>query len=198
MRTPNGQTSYPFLSAGAFTAALAVRETGPAGAPKPRLLDRVREAIAARHYTHRTEKAYIHWIKRYTFFHGKRHPNEMGAAEVTAFLTSLAVHDNVAASTQNQALSALLFLYREVLGVELPWLDDVIRATRPQHLPVAASSRLMWAHATRCTPHCGTVAQRRQGLTSQWSRRPIASAPSSLQLLGAAHRGRWADKNRAP
>jgi integrase len=132
----NGQISYPFLSAGAFTAALAVREAGPAGAPKPRLLDRVREAIAARHYSHRTEKAYIHWIKRYIFFHGKRHPIEMGAPEVTAFLTSLAVHDEVAASTQNQALSALLFLYREVLGVELPWLDDVVRAKRPQHLPV--------------------------------------------------------------
>ena len=132
----NGRISYPFLSAGAFTVALAVRETGPAGAPKPRLLDRVREAIAARHYSHRTEKAYIHWIKRYIFFHGKRHPIEMGAAEVTAFLTSLAVHDEVAASTQNQALSALLFLYREVLGVELPWLADVVRAKRPQHLPV--------------------------------------------------------------
>ena len=75
----NGRISYPFLSAGAFTAAPAVRETGPACAPKPRLLDRVREAIAARHYSHRTEKAYIHWIKRYIFFHGKRHPIEMGA-----------------------------------------------------------------------------------------------------------------------
>jgi integron integrase len=132
----NGQIPYPLLSAGAFTAAHAVRETGPAGAPKPRLLDRVREAIGARHYSHRTEKAYVHWIKRYIFFHGKRHPAEMGAPEVTAFLTSLAVQDKVAASTQNQALSALLFLYREVLGVELPWLDDVVRAKRPQHLPV--------------------------------------------------------------
>ena len=126
----------PIPSAGAFTATLAVRETGLAGAPKPRLLDRVRETIRARHYSHRTEKAYVHWIKRYIFFHGKRHPAEMGAPEVTAFLTSLAVQDKVAASTQNQALSALLFLYREVLGVELPWLDDVVRAKRPQHLPV--------------------------------------------------------------
>ena len=103
----NGQIPYPLLSAGAFAPAHAVRETGPASAPKPRLLDRVREAIGARHYSHRTEKAYIHWIKRFIFFHGKRHPAEMGAAEVTAFLTSLAVHDKVAASTQNQALSAL-------------------------------------------------------------------------------------------
>ncbi len=131
----NSKISYSILSAGAFTATLAVRETSPAHAPKPRLLDQVREAVRARHYSRRTE-GYIHWIKRYIFFHGKRHPAELGASEVTAFLTSLAVHDKVAASTQNQALSALLFLYREVLSVELPWLDDVIRAKRPQHLPV--------------------------------------------------------------
>src|SRR5688572_31152511 len=123
-------------SLGVVTNRLAVRETGPAAVPPPRLLDRVREAIRARHYSRRTEKAYVHWIKRYIFFHGKRHPVEMGAAEVTAFLTSLAVHDKVAASTQNQALSAVLFLYREVLGIELPWLDDVVRARQPQPLPV--------------------------------------------------------------
>jgi integron integrase len=128
--------SYPILSAGARTAMLAFRETGPADAPKPRLLDRVREAIRTRHYSRRTEKAYVHWIKRYIFFHGKRHPAEMGAAEVTRFLTFLAVEGKVASSTQNQALSALLFLYREVLGMELPWLDDLVRAKRPQHLPV--------------------------------------------------------------
>jgi integron integrase len=127
---------YPVPSGGAVTATLAVREVSPGGVPKPRLLDRVREAVSARHYSRRTEKAYVHWIKRYIFFHGKRHPAEMGAAEVTLFLTSLAVHGKVAASTQNQALSALLFLYREVLGVQLPWLDDVVRAKRPQHLPV--------------------------------------------------------------
>jgi len=132
----NSRTSYPMPSARAVTATLTVREAGPADATKPRLLDRVREAIRARHYSRRTEKAYVHWIKRYIFFHGKRHPAEMGAHEVGAFLTSLAVHDKVAASTQNQALSSLLFLYREVLGVELPWLDDVVRAKRPQHLPV--------------------------------------------------------------
>src|SRR5213594_3242216 len=84
----------------------------------------------------RTEEAYVAWIKRYIFFHDKRHPAEMGAPDVTAFLTSLAVHDKVAASTQNQALSALLFLYREVLGVDLPWLDNVERAKRPIKLPV--------------------------------------------------------------
>ena len=111
------------------------REAGPPAPQQPRLLDRVRAALRARHYSRRTEKAYVHWIKRYIFFHGKRHPAEMGAAEVTAFLTALAVRDRVAASTQNQALNALLFLYREILGVELPWLDGLVRAKRPQHLP---------------------------------------------------------------
>ena len=113
-----------------------VREASPPGARPPRLLDRVREAIRTRHYSRRTEKAYVNWIRRFIFFHDKRHPAEMGAREVTAFLTSLAVRDKVAASTQNQALSALLFLHREVLGVELPWLEDVVRAKRPQYLPV--------------------------------------------------------------
>jgi integron integrase len=113
-----------------------VRETVLPATPKPKLLDRVRQAVRTRHYSRRTEKAYVHWTKRYIFFHGKRHPADMGAAEVTAFLTALAVRDNVAASTQNQALNALVFLYREVLGIELPWLDGLVRAKRPQHLPV--------------------------------------------------------------
>ena len=130
-----GPVSYA-AAARNTTPARAVRETGPVAAPKPRLLDRVRDAIRARHYSRRTEKAYVHWIKRYIFFHGTRHPAEMGAAEVTQLLTSLAVRDQVAASTQNQALSALLFLYRDVLGVELPWLADLARAKRPQRLPV--------------------------------------------------------------
>ena len=104
--------------------AFTVRETNQTGPPKPRLLDRVREAIRTRHYSRRTEKAYVAWIRRYIFFHGKRHPADMGAAEITRFLTSLAVEGRVAASTQNQALSALLFLYREVLQQEVPWLDD--------------------------------------------------------------------------
>jgi integron integrase len=111
-------------------------ESGSPAPPKPRLLDRVRDAIRARHYSRRTEKAYVHWIRRYIFFHGKRHPAEMGAPEVSAFLTALAVEHRVSASTQNQALSALLFLYRAVLGVDLPWLDEVVRAKRPQPLPV--------------------------------------------------------------
>jgi len=104
--------------------------------PNPRLLDRVRDAVRARHYSRRTEEAYAAWIRRYILFHGKRHPAEMGAAEITRFLTDLAVRHKVAASTQNQALSALLFLYREVLGQEIPWLEDVVRAKRARRLPV--------------------------------------------------------------
>jgi integron integrase len=114
-----------------------VRETTHVTPPKPRLLDRVRAALRARHYSLRTEEAYVAWIKRYIFFfHATRHPAEMGAEEVTRFLSSLAVDGQVAASTQNQALSALLFLYRNVLEVDLPWLDGIVRAKRPQRLPV--------------------------------------------------------------
>ena len=104
-----GPGSYALESR--YRLALAVREAEPPGAPKPRLLDRVRDAIRARHYSRRTEKAYVAWIRRYIFFHGKRHPAEMGVPEITRFLTSLAVDGKVAASTQNQALCALLFLY---------------------------------------------------------------------------------------
>lgn len=117
-------------------AVPAFREDAAFGPARPRLLDRVRGAIRARHYSGRTEKAYVAWIKRYILFHDKRHPAEMGAPEVARFLTSLAVDSKVAASTQNQALNALLFLYRIVLEQELPWLDDVVRARRSQHLPV--------------------------------------------------------------
>jgi integron integrase len=108
------------------------------GAPprQPRLLDRVREAIRARHGSRRTEKAYAGWIRRFILYHGKRHPLEMGAAEVTRFLSALAVEGNVAASTQNQALSAILFLYRTVLEQDLPWLEGVVRAKPSERLPV--------------------------------------------------------------
>jgi integron integrase len=107
----------------------------PAPPGPPRLLDRVRHAIRARHYSLRTEEAYVGWIRRYILFHGKRHPSEMGATEINAFVTHLAVDGPVGASTQTQALSALLFLYRHVLGQNLPDLDTVIRAKRPGRLP---------------------------------------------------------------
>lgn len=102
----------------------------------PRLLDQVREIIRIKHYSIRTEQAYIQRIRRYILYHGKRHPRDMGATEVSAFLSSLAITAKVAASTQNQALNAILFLYRDVLKIALPWLEDVQRAKRPKHLPV--------------------------------------------------------------
>jgi len=94
----------------------------------PRLLTLVHEAIRRKYYSRRTEQAYVHWIKRFIYFHGKRHPRDMGEAEVTAFLNDLASARNVAGGTQNQALSALLFLYKEVLGKDLAWLDGLVRA----------------------------------------------------------------------
>jgi integron integrase len=102
----------------------------------PRLLDQVRELIRVRHYSIRTEQAYVQWIRRYILFHGKRHPKELGADELQAYLSYLAIKRNVAAATQNQALNALLFLYREVLKIQLPWLNDVQRAKKPHRLPV--------------------------------------------------------------
>ncbi len=110
--------------------------TPPLAPQKPKLLDRVRQAMRTRHYSQRTEDAYVAWIKRFIFFHAKRHPAEMGEADVTRFLSSLAVDFRVSASTQNQALCALLFLYRDVLQQPLPWLDKVVHAKRPTRLPV--------------------------------------------------------------
>jgi hypothetical protein len=93
---------------------------------RPRLLEHVRAVTRARHYSPRTEKANVAWIRRFILVHRKRHPIELGAAEVTRFLSALVVDHNVAASTQNQALSAILFLYRDVLQQDLPWLEDVV------------------------------------------------------------------------
>lgn len=102
----------------------------------PRLLDQMRDTIRTRHYSIRTEEAYLQWVRRFILFHDKKHPADMGAPELEAFLTHLAVVRNVAASTQSQALSAILFLYREVLKQDLPWLDGVTRAKKPKRLPV--------------------------------------------------------------
>jgi site-specific recombinase XerD len=92
--------------------------------------------LRVKHYSLRTEQVYVDWIKRFIWFHGKRHPKDMGAAEIEAFLSHLAVERSVSASTQNQAKSALLFLYKEVLQIELPWLDNVTQAKVPKRLPV--------------------------------------------------------------
>lgn len=103
---------------------------------EPKILDQLRNLLRTRHYSIRTEEAYLGWAERYIRFHGCRHPAELGAPELEAFLTHLAVKRDVAASTQNQAASAILFLYREVLGLDLPWLQGVTRAKRPRRLPV--------------------------------------------------------------
>lgn len=102
----------------------------------PKLLDQVRDKLRVKHYSIRTEQSYIDWIKRFIHFHGKKHPSAMGAEEIESFLTHLAVAGKVSASTQNQAKSALLYLYREVLNVDLPWLDNITQAKAPKRLPV--------------------------------------------------------------
>ena len=109
------------------------------GPLSPKLLDQVRARCRRLNYSMRTERAYVGWIRRFVLANGKRHPRELGAHEVEKFLTDLAVRGNVAASTQNQALSALLFVYREVLALDLPWMENVTRAKRPQRLPVVLS-----------------------------------------------------------
>jgi len=104
--------------------------------PAPRLLDRLRDAIRVKHYSIRTEDVYVDWVRRFILFHDKRHPLDLGAADVSAFLTYLATQRHVAPSTQNQAKSALLFLYRVVLNVQLPWLDEIVAAKAARKLPV--------------------------------------------------------------
>jgi len=108
----------------------------PSQPEAPRLLEQVREAIRVRHYSLRTEQTYVGWIKRFILFHGKRHPRDMGGQEVQQFLSHLAVAGHVAASTQSQALSAVLFLYQQVLKQDIGWLEEVVRAKQPQRVPV--------------------------------------------------------------
>ena len=123
----------------------------PPAPPKPRLLDQARDTIRLKHYSLRTEETYVHWIKRFIYFHGKRHPREMGEAEVTAFLNHLVRTRDVAPATQNQALSALLFLYRDVLAEPLAWLDGVERAMRPARVPTVLSVKEVTALLGRMT-----------------------------------------------
>ena len=103
---------------------------------QPKLLERMRIHLRTRHYSIRTEEAYVDWARRFIVFHGKRHPRDMGAVEVEAFLSHLAVERHVSASTQNQAKAALLYLYKQVLEIDLPWLNEVVQAKRPKRLPV--------------------------------------------------------------
>ena len=110
-----------------------------AAAPEPRLLEQARARIRLKHYSIRTEQAYLQWMRRYIQANGMRHPRELGGAALEAFLTDLATRGRVSASTQNQALSALLFLYREVLAIKLPWMENVVRAKGSRRLPVVLS-----------------------------------------------------------
>ena len=114
--------------------------TVPAQPDRGKLFDHVRDAIHRKHYSRRTEETYVHWMRRFIVFSGRRHPRELGAVEVTAFLNHLARERHVAAATQNQALSALLFLYKEVLAIPLPWLDGLDRAKRPLHKPTVLTA----------------------------------------------------------
>ncbi len=123
--------------------------TQPVPSNPPRLLDQVSAKMRVRHYSLRTEKTYVDWIKRYIWHHDKRHPKDMGAAEVENFLTHLAVVRKVSASTQNQAKSALLYLYKEVLELELPWLDNVTQAKVPKRMPVVLTKSEVQAVLSR-------------------------------------------------
>ena len=124
---------------------------------QPKLLDRMREAIRVRRYSLSTERTYLHWAKRFILFHNKRHPAEMGAPEVEMFLSDLAIQRNVSASTQNQAMHAILFLYRDVLSIDLPWLDDITRAKINKRLPVVLTTAEMQALLRRVTGTNGLI-----------------------------------------
>ena len=124
---------------------LPLRSLAPAlqstPSPPPKLLEQLRIHLRTRHYSIRTEQTYIDWARRFILFHGKRHPRDMGAAEVEAFLSYLAVERKVSASTQNQAKAALLYLYKQIIGIDLPWLDEVVQAKTPKRLPVVLTTR---------------------------------------------------------
>ncbi len=116
------------------------KDAGITGSATPSLKEQFRNKMRVKRYSLRTEQAYWHWIRRYIRFHGRRHPRELGGKEVEDFLSMLAVTDKVSASTQNQALSSILFLYRDVLDIELPWMENVVRAKRSRHVPVVLSA----------------------------------------------------------
>jgi integron integrase len=124
-----------------MTPSHLAADDAPAQAAKPRFLDSLRAAIRIRHYSIRTEQAYVDWVRRFILFHGKRHPSDMGGPEVEAFLSYLATDRGVAAATQQQARAALLFVYKEVLGVDLPWMTEVVSARPSRRLPVVLTQR---------------------------------------------------------
>lgn len=136
MVNPGDWGAYPsFMRDNAFNSSVIYQNAMLQPQP-PRLLDQVRQTLRLKHFSHKTEKSYIHYIREFILFHNKQHPRDMGVAEIRAYLSHLAVEKNVAASTQTVALSALLFLYRQVLQIELPYIDEIERAKRPERLPV--------------------------------------------------------------
>jgi site-specific recombinase XerD len=135
----------------------SARSRGPAS--EPRLLDQLRGRLRVKHYSIRTEQAYVDWVRRFVLFHGKRHPRELGAAEVESFLTDLAVRRRVSPSTQNQAKSAILFLYREIIDAELPWLGGVVAARTPRRLPVVLTVEEVEAVLGRMRGTSGLIAK---------------------------------------
>lgn len=142
--TPPPEDVLPRAQAMVFVQRSVVEPSAIAPADRPRLtvVDAVRNAIRTRHYSPRTERAYVGWVRRFIAFHGRRHPRELGSDEVRAFLTALATRGVVSAGTQNQAFSALLFLYREVLDTPLEGLETTVRAKRPVRLPVGLFRRI--------------------------------------------------------
>jgi integron integrase len=131
----------------------------PLSTAPPGLLKVMRDRIRASHYSWRTEKAYLGWVRRFIAFHGRRSPRELGPADVTGFLSSLATRGNVAAATQNQALAAVLYLYREVLGLDLPWLADIVRAKRPRRIPTVLTVEEVDKLLTRMSGETGLMAR---------------------------------------
>ena len=126
-------------------------------------MDRLRQEIRVRHYSIRTEEAYTDWVRRFIVFHGKRHPSELGAAEVASFLTHLAVDRHVAPATQGQAKSAILFLYKMVLKVQLPWLEEIVAAKSPRRLPVVLTASELGLLLDQISGAVGLVASMRYG-----------------------------------
>ena len=144
----------------------------------PKLLDQARARLRVKHYSIRTEHTYLDWIKRYILFHGKQHPKHLGVKDVEAFLTHLAVAGKVAASTQNQAKSALLFLYREVLEIQLPWLDNVTQEKVPKRLPVVLTVREVQAVLSQLTGTHALVGSLLKGFKDRVTMLPEAVIPA--------------------
>ena len=210
MQGPRPLGSVRCVVEGMAAWRLMVREAHPRGAPRPRLLDRVREHIRVRHFSPRTEHTYVAGVRRFILYHEKRHPSEMGDPEVTTFLTALAVDGRVTASTQNQALSALLFLYEDVLATDLPWVDGIVRARRPHRLPVVLTRRgramlagstarlASWPPSLRRRPApAGVLPPARPGLDFATTRSSFAG-PRATRIASPCCRHRQGADSRPP